>query len=83
MLSGGKAVCLAFGICESRKASVHKLATAQGSFEGSRQYILSFEKTTPRKIPNETVWLKKLLLTNMIKRHFHPDDLCSLGTFDS
>ena len=38
---------LAFEIC---KASIHKLAKARGCFEGSRQYILSCEKTTPDKL---------------------------------
>ena len=43
---------LAFGVCEVSEASVHKLANARGCFEGSRQYILSCEKTTPRQIPS-------------------------------
>ena len=38
---------LAFWICEASEASVHKLTKARGCFEGSRQCILSFEKTTP------------------------------------
>ena len=58
---------LAFWICEASEASVHKLAKARGCFEGSRQCILSREKTTPWQIPNETVWPRKLLPTNMTK----------------
>ena len=38
---------LAFGICEASEVSIHKLAKARGCFEGSRQCILSREKTTP------------------------------------
>ena len=53
---------LVFGICE---ASIHKLAKSQGCFKGSRQYILSWEKNTPRQIPNKTVWPRKLLFMNI------------------
>ena len=59
--------CSLFAICEASDASIHKLAKAQGCFEGSRQCILSFEKISPSKIPNETVWPRKLLPTNMTK----------------
>ena len=57
--------CSLFAICEASDASIHKLAKAQGCFEGSRQCILSFEKISPSKIPNETVWPRQLLPTNM------------------
>ena len=62
---------LAFWICEASEASVHKLTKAWGCFEGSRQCILSREKTTPWQIPNETVWPRKLLPTKVTK-HFCP-----------
>ena len=52
---------LAFGICEASEASVHKLAKARGCLEGS------CERTNPQQIPNETVWPRKLLPTNMKK----------------
>ena len=61
---------LAFWICEASEASVHKLAKARGCFEGSRQCILSREKTTPWQIPNETVWPRKLLPPNVTKINF-------------
>ena len=48
----------AFGICEAIEASVQKLAKARGCFEGSRQYILSYEKTTLQQFLNETVWMR-------------------------
>ena len=38
---------LAFEICEASQASVNKLAKVLGCFKGSRQYILSFGKTSP------------------------------------
>ena len=45
---------LAYGICEASKASFHKLAKGRGCFEGSIQYTLSCEKTTPKQIPIES-----------------------------
>ena len=53
------------------------MAKAQGYFEGLRQYILSCEspeKTTPKQIPNQTLWPKKVLPTNMTKVIFDPLD---------
>ena len=40
-----------FGISEARKVSVRKLSKVRDCYEGSRQYILSSGKTTPRKTP--------------------------------
>ena len=56
-------------ICKASVASIYKLCKARGCFEGSRQCILSREKTTSWQIPNETIWPRKLLPKNMTNKH--------------
>ena len=38
---------LGFGMHEVNEVIIHKLAKALGCFEGSSQYVLSYEKTNP------------------------------------
>ena len=54
-----------FIICDESEASIHKLDNARGYFEGSRQYVLSYEKSTP--LTNS----KQDLLTKIIVTHKH------------
>ena len=61
---------LALWICDASVASNHKLAKAQGCFEGSRQCILSREKTTPSKIPIKTIWPRNFYPLNVTKNDF-------------
>ena len=61
---------IAFWICVASKTSFHKFTKVRCCFEGSRQCILSSEKTTPWQIPNENVWPGKLLPINVTKDLF-------------
>ena len=46
---------LAFWICEASEASIDKLTKARGCFEGSRECILSCEKTNPWQIVTQNM----------------------------